>query len=86
VRFDVYGRFRIEVRRERDRWAVYRLGEGTRRPDPDLAIDPGAPRPGFRRRWRTCCTSTPGRGGGCGGWTSGRATSGPATSVGRHAA
>ena len=30
MRFDVYGRFEVEVVRERGRWVVYRLGSGTR--------------------------------------------------------
>lgn len=38
MRYDVYGRFRIEVRREDDRWVAYRLGEGVRRLDPDVQL------------------------------------------------
>ncbi len=30
--FDVYGRFRLEVVREKDQWAVYRLESGKRAP------------------------------------------------------
>jgi hypothetical protein len=37
MKFDVYGRFQLEVVREKDRWAVYRLGLGKRAPA-DLAI------------------------------------------------
>lgn len=40
MRFDVFGRFRIEVERCGDRWLVYRVGDGTRAPQPDLAIPP----------------------------------------------
>jgi hypothetical protein len=28
MKFDVYGRFRLEVQRENDSWIVYRLGLG----------------------------------------------------------
>ncbi len=38
MRFDIYGRFRLEVVREQGRWVAYRLGTGTRRPEPDLVI------------------------------------------------
>jgi hypothetical protein len=37
MRFDVYGRFQLEVVRERDTWVVYRLGVG-RRAKSDLVI------------------------------------------------
>lgn len=37
-RFDGYGRLRLEVVREGDRWRVYRLGKGTRRHDRDVVI------------------------------------------------
>jgi len=30
MRFDVYGRFQIEVHREGDRWAAYRIAPGKR--------------------------------------------------------
>jgi hypothetical protein len=30
MKFDVYGRFQIEVRREADRWIAYRISLGTR--------------------------------------------------------
>ena len=30
MKFDVYGRFRLEVMRENNEWVVYRLGAGTR--------------------------------------------------------
>jgi hypothetical protein len=37
MRFDVYGRFQLEVVRERGQWVVYRLGDGKRAPA-ELAI------------------------------------------------
>ena len=30
-RFDVFGRYVLDVRREEGRWVAYRVGEGTRR-------------------------------------------------------
>lgn len=30
MKFDVYGRFQVEVRREEDRWVAYRLAAGKR--------------------------------------------------------
>jgi hypothetical protein len=38
--FDCYGRFRLDVVREDGRWAVYRLGTGTRVPDHDVRLPP----------------------------------------------
>lgn len=38
MRFDIYGRFQLEVLRKDDRWVVYRLDQGKRRVFPDLAI------------------------------------------------
>jgi hypothetical protein len=38
VRFDVYGRFRIEVCREADHWAAYRIAPGKRVRINDLVI------------------------------------------------
>lgn len=38
MRFDIYGRFQIEVRQESDRWAVYRLEYGKRAPIHDVII------------------------------------------------
>jgi hypothetical protein len=32
MKFDVYGRFQLEVVRENDQWAVYRIGLGKRVP------------------------------------------------------
>jgi hypothetical protein len=37
MKFDVYGRFQLEVRRENDAWNVYRSSLGVRRRD-DLVI------------------------------------------------
>src|SRR5947199_4365314 len=38
MKFDVYGRFQVEVVRENDEWVVYKLGLGTRARSSDLAI------------------------------------------------
>ena len=38
MRFDVYGRYRVEVIRKDGSWIVYRLGDGKRRIVPDLVI------------------------------------------------
>jgi len=38
MRFNIYGRFRLEVRREQGRWMAYRLTSGTRVPDDELVI------------------------------------------------
>lgn len=38
MRFDIYGRFVVEVIREDDCWIAYRVGEGIRRRAPDLVI------------------------------------------------
>lgn len=37
-RFDIYGRFVLAIRREHGRWAAYRLGNGTRRPESTLVL------------------------------------------------
>ena len=44
MRFDVYGRYQLEVVRENDRWVTYRLGFGKRRKMSDFAI-PSSMRP-----------------------------------------
>lgn len=31
-RFDIFGRYVLDVRRDGGRWIAYRVGEGTRRP------------------------------------------------------
>ena len=38
MRFNIYGRFHLEVRREQDRWMAYRLTAGTRVPEEELVI------------------------------------------------
>jgi hypothetical protein len=40
VRFDIYGRFQLEVVREGTAWAVYRLAPGKRIAAADLIIPP----------------------------------------------
>ena len=41
MRFDVYGRFQLEVVRAGAGWMVYRLGHGRREAMADLVIPPG---------------------------------------------
>jgi hypothetical protein len=44
LRFNVYGRFRIELRREGDAWVAYRSdGAGKRRRDNNTVIPPDLP-------------------------------------------
>ena len=38
MKFDIYGRFQLEVLRENDVWAVYRLGAGTRLPANEVVL------------------------------------------------
>ena len=38
MRFDVYGRFVLEVVRVGRRWEAYRVGDGTRRLERDIVI------------------------------------------------
>ncbi len=38
MRFNIYGRFHLEVRREQGRWMAYRLTSGTRVPEEELVI------------------------------------------------
>lgn len=40
MKFDVYGRFQLEVLREKDTWAVYRLALGKRSFAHDVIIPP----------------------------------------------
>ena len=40
MKFDVYGRFTLEVLREHGRWSVYRLALGKRTPLHDVVIPP----------------------------------------------
>ena len=42
MRFDIYGRYQLEVIREGDSWKIYRLGVGRRAPVHNLVIPPGA--------------------------------------------
>ena len=41
LQFDVYGRLRVGVMREDDRWVLYRLGSGTRVRDASLSLPDG---------------------------------------------
>lgn len=41
VKFDIYGRFRLDVLREGQRWVAYRLGAGTRVRDDSIIIPAG---------------------------------------------
>ena len=43
MRFNIYGRFQVDVRREHDAWAVYRAESGTRVPVDDVVIPPDVP-------------------------------------------
>lgn len=38
MKFDIYGRFQLEVLRENDSWAVYHLGPGTRLPADEVVL------------------------------------------------
>lgn len=38
MKFDCYGRFRLEIVREGERWTAYRLDNGTRVPDRDIRL------------------------------------------------
>jgi len=38
MRFDIYGRFQVDVLREGDAWVAYQVGSGTRAPLHDLVI------------------------------------------------
>jgi len=38
MRFDIYGRFQLEVVRENERWVIYRLDYGKRRATSDFVI------------------------------------------------
>jgi hypothetical protein len=41
MRVDVYGRFKLEILRENERWVAYRLEPGKRIKVPELAIPAG---------------------------------------------
>ncbi len=43
MKFDMYGRFQVDVRRENDAWAVYRVEPGKRVPFEDIVIPPDVP-------------------------------------------
>jgi len=38
MRFDIYGRYQLEVVRKNERWKIYRLDNGKRREVTDLVI------------------------------------------------
>ena len=40
MKFDIYGRFQLEVLRDQDHWSVYRLASGKRMPVHDFIIPP----------------------------------------------
>lgn len=40
MKFNIYGRFQLEVRRENDAWHVYRLEDGKRASIHDVVIPP----------------------------------------------
>ena len=50
MRFDIYGRFLIEVLREDERWVVYRIDQGRRLALHDLMVPPDIP-PAEIPRW-----------------------------------
>ena len=43
MKFNIYGRFRVDVRRENDAWAVYRAESGKRTPFEEVVIPPDVP-------------------------------------------
>jgi hypothetical protein len=43
MKFDIYGRFQVDVRREDDAWAVYRAELGKRTLCADVVIPPDVP-------------------------------------------
>lgn len=43
MKFNIYGRFQVDVRREHDAWAVYRAEQGKRAPFEDLVIPADVP-------------------------------------------
>ncbi|MDS4071773.1 MAG: hypothetical protein RKL24_01335 [Defluviicoccus sp.] len=40
MRFDIYGRFELELVREQDRWVAYRRAGGVRYRDHDVVLPP----------------------------------------------
>jgi hypothetical protein len=51
MKFDVHGRFQIEVRREDDRWVAYHIAPGKRTKVHDLAIPQEIQTPGEIARY-----------------------------------
>ncbi len=49
MKFDIDGRFQVEVRRERDGWTLYRLEQGKRGPLDDVFHEYAGPGPEVRR-------------------------------------
>jgi hypothetical protein len=43
MKFDMYGRFQVDVRREDDAWVVYRAESGKRTRFEDIVIPPDLP-------------------------------------------
>ncbi len=43
MRFNVYGRYELDVERRNNGWVVYRCGAGKRREDPSIFIPSGIP-------------------------------------------
>ncbi|SDF47394.1 hypothetical protein SAMN05428966_11618 [Massilia sp. PDC64] len=43
MKFNIYGRFQVDVRRENGAWAVYRAALGTRTPFDEVVIPPDVP-------------------------------------------
>jgi hypothetical protein len=43
MKFSIYGRFQLEVRREAGAWVAYRLGQGLRTSMPDVVIPDDLP-------------------------------------------
>ncbi|OQY51889.1 MAG: hypothetical protein B6245_24100 [Desulfobacteraceae bacterium 4572_88] len=40
MKFSIYDHFYLELIRQDDRWLAFRLGEGVKRPEPDVVIPP----------------------------------------------
>mgnify|MGYP001802684271 FL=1 len=38
MKYSVYDRFKVEVVRQNDTWQVFRIGQGVKRPEPDVYI------------------------------------------------
>ena len=43
MKFDIYGKFQLQVERENGRWHVYKLGNGYRTPEHDIVIPSEVP-------------------------------------------